>query len=82
MGTQHRGLVHAVAMGSRQIHDVVHPAGGMELLAKVRVGLHLGEESLQISNGHSLMAGISRLMLSDGWPCSQEQAAKPMPTQL
>jgi hypothetical protein len=54
----------------------------MELLAKVRVGLDLDEESLQISNGHSSMAGISRLMLSDGWPCSQEQAAKPMLTQL
>ena len=73
MGAQHGGFVHAVTVGGRQIHDVVHAGGGMQLLAEALVGVRLDEESLQISNGHSDRAGISPAMLSDRWPCSQER---------
>ena len=58
MGAQHGGLVHAVTVGGGQIHDVVHAGGGMQLLAEAFVGVRFGEESLQISNGHSDKAEI------------------------
>jgi len=68
MSTQHRSLVHAVAMGGCEIHDVVHAGGGMELLAQIRIGISFCEERLQIGNRHSSRAGIWQRCCQTGGP--------------